>query len=80
MKVELWAKKLGGKGHVFLNVAEIPDGKRTWLVPVRQPISVVVQDGGQMTPPHPTVAVREFRMVYAPFNHAVGSTPKFLET
>lgn len=81
MKVQLWAKKLDGKGHVYLNTVDIPDGRREWRVPVRQPIKVRgFVDGGEMTPPTTLDAVRVFQWQYSPVSKLLGDMPKFLET
>lgn len=81
MKVQLWAKKLGANGHVFLNVVDIPPGKMEWLIPVHQPIKVVDHLEIEATVQNTTGAVRVFRHQYNPLDKLTDPRPmpKFLE-
>lgn len=81
MKVELWAKKIGEKGHVFLNTVNIPEGKMEWFIPVQQPLRVGYKMDVETTPQDTTSAVRVFRHQYNPLDSVTDPkpVPKFLE-
>lgn len=79
MKVKLYAKRLDGRGHVYLNTVDIPEGRMEWLVPVRQPLDVSFKDGGEMAPAHTHDAVRVFRYQHDPITRGLRDLPRFLE-
>lgn len=81
MKAQLWAKKLGNNGHVFLNVVDIPEGKLEWKVPVRQPIQVISNFEIEAITQDITGAIRVFRHQYNPFDKITDPRPmpKYLE-
>ena len=81
MKVELWAKKIGEKGHIFLNTMDIPNGKREWFIPVQQPIRVGYKLDVETVSQDVTSAIRVFRQQYNPLDSITDPKPlpKFLE-
>ena len=81
MKVQLWAKKLGADGHIFLNVVDIPEGKFEWMIPVNQPIRVLNSMEIEATTQNMVNAVRVFRHQYNPLDNVTDPKPmpKFLE-
>lgn len=80
MKIELWAKRTNGKGHVFLNEVDVPDNfGEVYKIPVRQPISVILRGDNSVVASSPFVA-REFVRQRSFLDYFTqGGKPKYLE-
>lgn len=77
MKVKIFAKKLNGKGHVYLDTVDVRDGAWEYRIPVRQPINVVTQPLEVTS--NFTDAIRVFRRKKTAFDYVEGEPKYFFE-
>ncbi len=79
MIVELYAKKIGQRGHVYLNNIELPEGSREYVVPVRPRLDIRIKQGEEIAPVTVSESARVFVWQYDPLNPYLDTKVRFLE-